>query len=289
MKPKIRRQTARWPQDEGRLKRIRMSRMQIFRSKKLKIAGAGIVAVVAVIGLIRCVPSDQAVITDDVVSEKVKEAEAAEEAEAQAMRVAHGEEEDAPAHGHEKPAGHKDDHKAEHSEKSAKAKPAHADHKADHKADAKTEKKAEQVEHKAEKAHAAPKHEAKSEPKVEHKKEGAHHAPKTASWGKPATETKHAEPAHVERAPASKPASGPQYVVQVGAFRVKDNAEKLQAKLKDAGFPVRMQTISHSKNGDLFVVRFEPTSNRAEADASAAQLKAKESMTAAVLKLKADE
>jgi cell division septation protein DedD len=65
-----------------------------------------------------------------------------------------------------------------------------------------------------------------------------------------------------------KPASAKEmvYVVQFGAFKVKENAEKYLAKLKGDGFPVMMKPLHHSKNGDMFVVRLEPTPNRAEAE-----------------------
>ncbi|MES2964132.1 MAG: SPOR domain-containing protein [Bdellovibrionota bacterium] len=70
------------------------------------------------------------------------------------------------------------------------------------------------------------------------------------------------------------------YIVQVGAFKVKDNALKLEEKLKGSGFPVRMREVNHSKNGMLYVVQFEPTPNRDEADAWRSQVKAKASLDA---------
>ncbi len=73
------------------------------------------------------------------------------------------------------------------------------------------------------------------------------------------------------------------YVVQVGAFKVKENAEKLSAKLKDAGYPVQMQTIEHSKNGLLHLVRFEPTANRAEAETVIEDLHAKQDLRAQIV------
>lgn len=67
---------------------------------------------------------------------------------------------------------------------------------------------------------------------------------------------------------ARKPAAAKEmvYVVQFGAFKVKENAEKYLAKLKGEGLPVMMKPLHHSKNGDMFVVRLEPTPNRAEAE-----------------------
>ena len=88
--------------------------------------------------------------------------------------------------------------------------------------------------------------------------------------------------------PARKPASvsGGTYVVQVGAFRVKENAEKLQAKLKEAGYKVDMQTVEHSKNGLLHLVRFEPTKNRAEAETMVEDLHAKHELAAQILSVR---
>ena len=77
------------------------------------------------------------------------------------------------------------------------------------------------------------------------------------------------------------------YVVQIGAFKVKENAEKLEKKLKDAGYPVRLVSMNHSKNGELHLVRFEPSNNRTEAEQAVETLKSKESITAELLTLPA--
>lgn len=214
-----------------------MSRSKSIQSKYFKLVGVVAIAAVGVIGLIRCVPSDQAVVTDETVSEKVKEAEAAEEAEALAMKEAHG----------------ADSHHGK-ATKSAKAdKPSKATKATKM---AKIEKPA----------------------KHETKHEAAH-------------EAAHAPAHQVERQPASVAATthgaGSLYIVQVGAFKVKENAEKLTAKLKDAGFPVRLQSMMHSKSGELHLVRFEPTPNKAEAQDAIAKLEAKESMKASLLSVPA--
>lgn len=81
--------------------------------------------------------------------------------------------------------------------------------------------------------------------------------------------------------------AGGVYVVQVGAFKMKENAEKLQAKLKQAGYPAEMQTIEHSKNGLLHLVRFQPTQSKAEAETMAEDLHAKQDLHAQVLAVSA--
>ena len=107
---------------------------------------------------------------------------------------------------------------------------------------------------------------------------------------KPEAQPKQEKPkAHVAEAkakPARKPASaGGVFVVQIGAFKVKENAEKLQSKLQGAGYNVQMQSIEHSKNGLLHLVRFAPTDNRAEAETMIEDLKAKQDMQAQILNL----
>jgi cell division septation protein DedD len=256
-----------------------MSRKQSIQSKYFKFVGVAALATVGVIGLIRCVPSDQAVVSDDTVSEKVKEAEAAEEAESLAMKEAHGDE--GKGHGE---AGHGETSKTKSKQASTK-----------HGAEAKEPKKAEKAvahaeakheakhETKKEVAHAAPKHETKHEADHGAAHGAGHSAGHSAS---------HEVAAHTKAEPARQPASvgvpahaatGSLYIVQVGAFKVKENAEKLTSKLKEAGYPVRLQTITHSKNGELHLVRFEPTPNKSEAQAALDKFETKESMKASLL------
>ena len=77
--------------------------------------------------------------------------------------------------------------------------------------------------------------------------------------------------------------AGSVYVVQVGAFKVKENADRLLAQLKAQGFSAEIHTINHSKNGILHVVRMQPTADRSEAHAMVESLKAKTQMAAAVM------
>ena len=87
---------------------------------------------------------------------------------------------------------------------------------------------------------------------------------------KPVEETALREPAPVrepaamaEEAPAPVPgknanASGERYAVQAGAFRSKDNAEKLATKLKAKGFDVKVLSFEQGQ-GTLYLVRVEDT------------------------------
>ncbi len=67
----------------------------------------------------------------------------------------------------------------------------------------------------------------------------------------------------------------PTWVVQMGAFKVKENADKLTAKLKADGFPVVMRSMNHSKNGEFYLVHLEPTPNKTEAEKWQLDLKMK--------------
>ena len=75
------------------------------------------------------------------------------------------------------------------------------------------------------------------------------------------------------------------YVVQIGAFRVKQNAEKLNEKVKSAGFAVELQQIQHSSNGQLFLVRLNPTADRQAAEEMRKNLKAKIDIDSMILAL----
>jgi cell division protein FtsN len=62
------------------------------------------------------------------------------------------------------------------------------------------------------------------------------------------------------------------FVVQIGAFKVKENAERLHQSLQGQGFKSMMMP---SKNGDMYLVRLEPTKSFDEAQSWASQLKSK--------------
>jgi cell division septation protein DedD len=74
------------------------------------------------------------------------------------------------------------------------------------------------------------------------------------------------------------------YVVQVGTFRVEENAKKLEEKLKAAGLPVMQKKIER-ENGVLFAVRLEPTPNRQEAEKFAENVKSVSGQEALILSL----
>ncbi len=64
------------------------------------------------------------------------------------------------------------------------------------------------------------------------------------------------------------------FIVQVGTFKVEENAKKITEKLKSAGLPVFQKKIERENGVVLYAVRFEPTPNRVEADKFASSVKA---------------
>jgi len=84
------------------------------------------------------------------------------------------------------------------------------------------------------------------------------------------------------RKPAAAVAGGT-YVVQVGAFKVRENADKLREKLAKAGYNVEAQTVEHRQNGTLHLVRFQPTTNRAEAETLIEDLSSKQDLRGQII------
>lgn len=178
---------------------------------------------------------------------------------------------------------------AELAAKEAAGEDTHVQGKAEKKALTKSEKKSAKTETsvakhdapKAEKKKPAhdPGHKAetvKAVAKVQKQEAPKHEAPKHEAPTKAVAA--HAVESNVTRKPASVHQTGATssvWVVQLGAFRVKENAEKLTAKLKTNGYPVLMRAMNHSKNGELFVVSLEPTPNKSEAQKWQQELKTK--------------
>jgi cell division septation protein DedD len=84
-----------------------------------------------------------------------------------------------------------------------------------------------------------------------------------------------AEAAEEEISRARKPASQNKkskgskesiYLVQVGTFKVEENAAKILEKLKSAGLPAFQKKIERADGQTFFAVRIEPTPNKIEAE-----------------------
>lgn len=73
------------------------------------------------------------------------------------------------------------------------------------------------------------------------------------------------KPAKKSRRPSSNSADLA-YVVQMGTFKVSENADRLEKKLKAAGLPAFSKKIERPGGVMLYSVRIEPTANRHEAE-----------------------
>ena len=78
--------------------------------------------------------------------------------------------------------------------------------------------------------------------------------------------------------------SGPQtYIVQIGAFTKRENAEKLHEQLRAKNYPVILKELQHEKFGPMFLVRLEPTTQKDEAQKKLADLKRNENLEPTLL------
>ena len=77
--------------------------------------------------------------------------------------------------------------------------------------------------------------------------------------------------------PAARQMSG-SFTVQVGSFRVKENAYRLAERLKSRQYPVEVREVSDSSNQLWYVVRVGKYENRSLADSAAAKLASEENL-----------
>lgn len=85
-------------------------------------------------------------------------------------------------------------------------------------------------------------------------------------------ETKSNGEAKSDRKPSSIPPQTKSYVVQIGAFTKKENAERLLTQLQTKNYPAIMKLLDHKDFGQMYLVRLRPFENRAEADRYATEL-----------------
>lgn len=71
----------------------------------------------------------------------------------------------------------------------------------------------------------------------------------------------------------SHPDDAAVYLVQVGTFKIQDNAKKVEQKLKSVGLPAFQKKIERQNGTVLYAVRIEPTPNRMEAEKFVASAK----------------
>jgi cell division septation protein DedD len=68
------------------------------------------------------------------------------------------------------------------------------------------------------------------------------------------------------------------WVVQVGSFAQKENAEKLATRLKDHNYKVSVSEKESKKHGKLYLVRLEPTTDLEVAKTQIDKLRAQENL-----------
>lgn len=73
------------------------------------------------------------------------------------------------------------------------------------------------------------------------------------------------------------------YLVQVGTFKVEENATKILEKLKSAGLPAFQKKIERANGDTFYTVRIEPTPNRTEAEKFLASAKEATGQTPLIL------
>jgi cell division septation protein DedD len=72
-------------------------------------------------------------------------------------------------------------------------------------------------------------------------------------------------------------------LVQVGTFKVEENATKILEKLKSAGLPAFQKKIERANGDTFYTVRIEPTPNRTEAEKFLASAKEATGQTPLIL------
>lgn len=90
---------------------------------------------------------------------------------------------------------------------------------------------------------------------------------------------------------SAKPqATGPgTYLVQVGSFKDKQNADEMQKALQKKGYNVTVRTTSHSKLGQLYVVQLQPVDNAGKASTLVEQIKHEEKVKPIIVRTGAGE
>ena len=88
-----------------------------------------------------------------------------------------------------------------------------------------------------------------------------------------------------DRSPAAATVSRREtaYVVQVGSYKMKDNAERVHAKIKAEGLPVTIKSKTAPSGDEMYLVRFEPTPSQKEAESFKSKAKEIVGADAAIL------
>lgn len=112
-------------------------------------------------------------------------------------------------------------------------------------------------------------------------------APEPAPVSEPEPETERqpetaATPKQVQQPPAVTTGAAPQWLIQLGSFSVRDNADALSAQLKQMGYQPIIETVS-SAGTLIYRVRLQPESDRAKLEQTARTLSEKLKLNAQIL------
>lgn len=100
------------------------------------------------------------------------------------------------------------------------------------------------------------------------------------------------QPKPLEQAPPAAPAQPPPdthwtYIVQVGSFLDKDNAEALRNKLKSSGYDPVVKPLQHQVLGQVYIVQLKPVTDEAQASSLMAQVEKDEEVKPIIIKVPA--
>lgn len=111
-----------------------------------------------------------------------------------------------------------------------------------------------------------------------------------AEPGTPSSDRTNGSKADMAREPGGSPTMTPTpdtpvYVVQVGAFSRKENAERISRRLKEHGFQVNVSPFQHKSLGRLYLVRLDPLPSEEQARKAADKIAALEKTKPMVIKI----
>lgn len=83
--------------------------------------------------------------------------------------------------------------------------------------------------------------------------------------------------------------SATKYVVQIGSFSQRENADGIQQQLLKKGYEVMVRTVTHEKFGRLYIVQLAPVSDAGKAQSLVSKVKQEANVQPMVIKLPTDQ
>jgi len=87
---------------------------------------------------------------------------------------------------------------------------------------------------------------------------------------------------------AASPSGPTKYVVQIGSFSQRENADSIQQQLLKKGYEVMVRTITHEKFGRLYIVQLAPVYDANKAQSLVSKVKQEANVQPMVIKLPTD-